>query len=147
MIISVISALANNLISWEVESQLHTTILTIVISDIHFLCFLLLFYIHNLKYCTWTIPTKSVHFRVNGLKWGNMQYRKYRGSFAKFNPSNAEVQGQVFWKPFKPCHVGIHWRALAEYSQMSTHLPGFQSFFRLFASFCDAKMSHIQHKS
>ena len=91
MIISVISALANNLISWEVESQLHTTILTIVISDIHFLCFLLLFYIHNLKYCTWTIPTKSVHFRVNGLKWGNMQYRKYRGSFAKFNPSNAEA--------------------------------------------------------
>ena len=25
-----------------------------------------------------------------------------------------------------PCHVGIHWIALAEYSQMSTHVPGFQ---------------------
>ena len=31
-------------------------------------------------------------------------------------------------KPSKPCHVGIHWIALAEYSQMSTHMPGFQSF-------------------
>ena len=41
-----------------------------------------------------------------------------------------------FWKPSKPCHVGIHWIALAEYSQMSTHVPGFQSFFRFFASFC-----------
>ena len=30
----------------------------------------------------------------------------------------------------KPCHVGIHWIALAEYSHMSTHLPGFHSFFR-----------------
>ena len=33
-----------------------------------------------------------------------------------------------FWKPSEPCHVGVHWIALAEYSQMSTHLPGFQSF-------------------
>ena len=32
----------------------------------------------------------------------------------------------------KPCHTGIHWIALAEYSQMSTHMPGFQSFFRVF---------------
>ena len=28
----------------------------------------------------------------------------------------------------KPCHVDIHWIALAEYSQMSTHVLGFQSF-------------------
>ena len=28
----------------------------------------------------------------------------------------------------EPCHVGIHWIALTEYSQMSTHLPGFRSF-------------------
>ena len=33
------------------------------------------------------------------------------------------------WKPSKPCHVGVHWKALAEYSQMSTHLPGFAKFF------------------
>ena len=37
-----------------------------------------------------------------------------------------------FWKPSEPCHVGIHWIALAEPSQMSTHMPGFQSFFRFF---------------
>ena len=34
-------------------------------------------------------------------------------------------------------HVSSHWIALAEYSQMSTHKPGFQSFFKVFlASFC-----------
>ena len=26
-------------------------------------------------------------------------------------------------KPFKYCHVGIHWIALAKYSQMGTHVP------------------------
>ena len=39
-----------------------------------------------------------------------------------------------FLKPSKPCQVGIHWIALAEYSQMSTHVPGFQSFSGVF--FC-----------
>ena len=55
------------------------------------------------------------------------------------NPSNADVilssiaQGRKdFWRPFKPCHVGIHWIPLPEYSQMSTHLPGFRSFFCFF---------------
>ena len=37
-----------------------------------------------------------------------------------------------FRNPSKPCHVGTHWIALAEVSQMSTHLPGFKSFFRFF---------------
>ena len=40
-----------------------------------------------------------------------------------------------FGKPSKTCHVGIHWKALTEYSQMSTNIPGFQSFFQFFASF------------
>ena len=31
-----------------------------------------------------------------------------------------------FSKPSKASHVGIHWIVLAEYSQMSTHVPGFQ---------------------
>ena len=39
-------------------------------------------------------------------------------------------------------YVGIHWIALAEYSQMSTHMPGFQIFLRCFASFC--QISHHQ---
>ena len=31
---------------------------------------------------------------------------------------------------------GINWIVLAEYSQMSSHMPGFQSSFRIFATFC-----------
>ena len=46
------------------------------------------------------------------------------------------------WKPSKPCHFGTHWIALTEYSHMSTHMPGFQSFFRFFASFCIGQTSH-----
>ena len=39
---------------------------------------------------------------------------------------SSKAQGRkYFWKPSKPCHVSIHWKALAEYSHMSTHLPGF----------------------
>ena len=49
--------------------------------------------------------------------------------------------------PSETCHVGIHWIALVEYSQMSTHVPGFQSFFRsFFASFCNGQISHHQLK-
>ena len=53
---------------------------------------------------------------------------------------------KYFWKPSKPCHVGIHWIALGEYSQMSTHVSGFQSSSSYFASFCIAQISHQQHK-
>ena len=38
--------------------------------------------------------------------------------------------GKSFWKPCNSCHDGIHWIALTKYSQTSTHVPGFQSFFR-----------------
>ena len=45
-----------------------------------------------------------------------------------------------FWKPSKPWHVGIHWKALAECSQMSTHImQRSQLFIRLFASFWEAQ--------
>ena len=40
----------------------------------------------------------------------------------------------------------MHWIALVEYSQMSTHLPGFQWFLRFFASFGIDQISHQQHK-
>ena len=50
------------------------------------------------------------------------------------------------WKTSKPCHVGTHWKALAEYFHMSTHLPGFRWFFRFFALFCFGRISHQQHK-
>ena len=38
-------------------------------------------------------------------------------------------------KSSKRSHVGIHWKALAEYSRMGTHLPGFRYFFVIFAPF------------
>ena len=68
------------------------------------------------------------------------------------NPSNAEatfVQGtrmQRFWKPSKHCHVGIHLKALAESSQMSTHISGFRLYFKFLASFCIGQISQWQHK-
>ena len=54
---------------------------------------------------------------------------------------SSKAQGcKDFWKPSKSCHVGIHWIALAEYSQMSTYLPGFPVIFQLFVSFWVAKL-------
>ena len=52
----------------------------------------------------------------------------------------SKAQGRKdFWKPSKPCHVGIHWKALAEFSQMSTHVSGFLSFFMFLHHFVMAK--------
>ena len=57
---------------------------------------------------------------------------------------SSEAQGcKDFLKPSKPCHVGIHWIALDEYSQMSTHLPGFQSSLRFSGSFCGDQISRL----
>ena len=39
--------------------------------------------------------------------------------------------GKDFSKLPLPCHVGVLWIALTEYSKMSTQMPGFQYFFRL----------------
>ena len=59
----------------------------------------------------------------------------------------SKAQGQKdFWKTSKPCHVGIHWIALTEHSQMSTHVPGFQSFSGFFASLSNGQISYQQHK-
>ena len=45
----------------------------------------------------------------------------------------SKAQGRKdFLKPLKPCHVGIHWKALAEKFQMSTHLQGFQLTLQVF---------------
>ena len=61
--------------------------------------------------------------------------------------SSKAQERKDFYKLPKPCHVGTHWKALAECSQMSTNLSGFRSFFRIFASFCIGQSSHQQHKS
>ena len=44
-------------------------------------------------------------------------------------------------KPSKSCHIGIHWIALAEYSQMSTHLPGLSDFSGFLYYFVLAKLA------
>ena len=61
---------------------------------------------------------------------------------------SSKAQGRkYFWKPSTPCHVGIHWKAVAEYCQISTHIAGFQSFCRFFfTSIYIGQMSHQQHK-
>ena len=46
-------------------------------------------------------------------------------------------------KSSKPYHVGTHWIALAEYSQMSTHSPAFQSFFRDILEELNWKLKHF----
>ena len=45
-----------------------------------------------------------------------------------------------------PCHVGIYLKALADNSQMSTDVPGFQALFSYFALFCIDQISHQQHR-
>ena len=54
------------------------------------------------------------------------------------------MDAKIFEKPSKSFYVGIHWIALAEHSQMSTHVPG--SFFRFFAPFSVGQISQQQHK-
>ena len=44
--------------------------------------------------------------------------------YGYFSPKHKECKD--IWKPSKPCHVDINWIALFEFSQMSTHVPGFQ---------------------
>ena len=46
-----------------------------------------------------------------------------------------------FWKPFKPCHFGIHWIALAENSKMSTICQGFNHFAGFLHHFVLAKLA------
>ena len=59
-----------------------------------------------------------------------------------------KAQGcKEFCKPSNPCHVGIHWKALTEYSQMSTHVPWFQSFYSgILHISCNGQIGHQQHK-
>ena len=79
-------------------------------------------------------------------------YRRNRqnpkGKFLSLTLSNAEAtfvqssEMERFLKPSQPCHVGIHWIALAEYSQMSTNVvPELKSFFRCLHTFILAKLA------
>ena len=46
--------------------------------------------------------------------------------------SSKEKECIDFWKTSKPCRVGINCIPLIEYSQMSTHVPVFHSFWSVF---------------
>ena len=95
-----------------------------------------------------TYPTCCNKFNSKCYIWKTVR----EGKQSTINPSNAEatfIQStgrKDFGKPSKPCHVCIHRKALTEYSKMSTHFTGIQSFFRFFASFCIGQISHHQFK-
>ena len=106
---------------------------------------------------TW-ISMRSSHTRAVSERL--FVYQSYSGSQESAGPFLLtlpmlrlllpKAQGcKLFWKiknqKSKPCHVGIHWIALTEYSKMSTHLPGLQSFFRFFGIFCIGQIGQ-QHK-
>ena len=56
--------------------------------------------------------------------------------------SSKGQERKYFSKRSKPCHVGIHWIALTEYSQVkSTNVPGFQSFSGFLHHFVSTKLA------
>ena len=60
--------------------------------------------------------------------------------------SSKAQEHKDFWKPSKPCHVGIHWNALAVSALRWVPIyQGFRHFFRFFASFCIRRISHQQN--
>ena len=76
-----------------------------------------------------TAPNPTYTFYQNaGLGYSTLPMLRLLSSKAQ--------RRKYFWKPSKPCNVGIHWKTFAANVQMSTHVPGFQSFFRSFAQFC-----------
>ena len=101
------------------------------------------FYHKNLKtYKLITSITETLTYQYTIKSDG---FHMFTLSMLWVRSSNAQERNDV-WKPSKPCHVGTHWIALIEYSQKSTHIPGFQWFFMFFALFCIGQLSHQQHK-
>ena len=95
---------------------------------------------------SWHFPRKSWHFPGNpGIFQGLSLFIWLSLSMLRLLLSEAQELKNL-WKSSKPCHLGIHWKALIAYSQMSTHLPGFRSFFSFFTLFCFDQISHQQHK-
>ena len=60
---------------------------------------------------------------INYTYNNTIQFKRLSNSEATFVQI---TRMQRLTKTLKPCHVGIHWIALTEYSQMHTHMPGFQ---------------------
>ena len=71
-------------------------------------------------------------------------YFSFFSSFCYSQISHQQHKGKqkIFEKHFNTdCHVGSPWIALVEYSQMSTHGPGFQSYFSFMHHFVTAKLA------
>ena len=89
---------------------------------------------------TWTSRSSS----DNGFKYSRNEFLLTL-PMLRLRVSTAQGLNH-FWKPSKTCHIGIHWTALAEYSQMRGHVPGFQSFIRCLGSICIWQIGHQHHK-
>ena len=86
-----------------------------------------------------------------GGKQNSSTFKVFQGAYEPC-PSDAEAifcpkhkDAKTFFKPSKPCHVGIRWISLTEYSNTGTHMPGFQTFFSFFSLFCIVQISQQQH--
>ena len=96
--------------------------------------------------CIWRILHMTDQFSWS--HWvSHIQVKLYHGfshfltlPMLKLLSSNAQ-ECKYIWKLSKPCNVGIHWIALTEYSQMSTHMSGFQWFFRIYELFCIGQLA------
>ena len=98
------------------------------------------------NWCGWARDIHNAPVRTTTTQHPTFHARNFPGSLSEscsplasltcFNPLTLPTFGLLsskaqeckdFWKSSKLCHVGIHWIALTEYSQIGTHLPGFQS--------------------
>ena len=87
---------------------------------------------------------QSADLHINPVASKNaMQFQQYLSEEGILNPSNAKAT--FVQSTSKPCDVEFI-EKLSEYSHMSTHVLGFQPFFRIVASFCIGQINHQQHK-
>ena len=99
----------------------------------------------------WDPSTRSESSKIQSInprdfpiphRYCNSQDINDKLTISKLRLLSSTAQGRKdLWKSSKPCHVGIHKKALAEYYQMSTHLPRFQYFSGFLHHFVLAKVT------
>ena len=101
---------------------------------------------------------RVVDSALNNILWANVTNHNFHWSISPnycktvvATESTSDLTLQMLrrkgiWKPSQPCHVGIHWKAPANNSQIRIHVPVFQWFFSFFASFYIWRIGHQQHK-
>ena len=101
----------------------------------------------SLRYCCYHHVDLSQIYCILFIFTTSRQARSFNLSKAKATFVQNYKDAKTFENHIKdhlPCHVGIHWKALTEYCQMSTHVPGFQSFFQLFLHYFVLAISSIR---